>query len=56
MSLVTSTGSFAGNSSTDAAGNYAITGVVPGDYCLKTSNSRGDVDQVYNASSAPTAR
>jgi carboxypeptidase family protein len=48
VSLVTSTGSFVSSNSTDGQGNYTLSGIVPGDYFLKTFNSRGYIDQVYN--------
>src|SRR5262249_40394653 len=43
------TGASVASASTDASGNFAITGIVPGSYLLRTFNSQGFVDQVYNA-------
>jgi 5-hydroxyisourate hydrolase-like protein (transthyretin family) len=42
-------GSFVGAGGTDGAGNYVIAGaLVPGTYYVRTFNSEGYIDQIYN--------
>ena len=47
VELVTDAGVAAGTASTDFLGRYAISGVSPGTYFLRTHNDRGYVDEIF---------
>ena len=49
VSVYTSTGSWAGDGYTDSSGNYTISGgLTTGSYYVRTSNSAGYIDELYN--------
>jgi hypothetical protein len=48
IQLYNSTGTLVSSTSTDASGGYTVSGLAPGSYFGKTSNSQGYVDQLFN--------
>ena len=46
--VYTSTGSYAGGGSTSASGVYTVGGLATGTYYVRTSNSLGYLDELYN--------
>lgn len=48
ISVLNSNGSSSGFGFTDASGNYVISGLLGGTFFVRTSNSQGFVDRVYN--------
>lgn len=43
-----SNGAFVGSALTDSLGNYTVSGIIPGTFLVKTFNSQGFIDEVYD--------